>query len=246
MRFISLAGLVLAAGLSTPAAAEDLGGGFSLSGGATVVSDYRFRGVSQSNKRAAIQGSMSVGHESGFYATIWGSSIDDYVAAFGDAEIDLVAGFAKELGATTVDVGATYYYYPGTGNLDTDFIEPYASVSHAFGPVTAKALVAYAPEQDALSIGSGKEDNLYLAGDLSADIPNTPVSVTAHLGRSYGRSYLTGGYKNYTDWSLGASVALGSLSLGLAYVDADEPMYSFGPTRNITKAGVVASVGVSF
>ena len=38
--------------------------------------------------------------------------------------------------------------------------------------MTAKATVAYAPKQNALSIGSGKEDNLYLAGDLSAGVPN--------------------------------------------------------------------------
>jgi hypothetical protein len=51
----------------------------------------------------------------------------------------------------------------------------------------------------------GKQDNLYLAGDLSAAIPKTPISLTAHVGHSFGPSYLTIG-DGYTDWSLGASV----------------------------------------
>ena len=64
--------------------------------------------------------------------------------------------------------------------LDSDFIEPYVAVSHTLGPVTGKILAAYAPKQNALSIGAGKEDNFYLAGDLSAGIPGTPLTAGPH------------------------------------------------------------------
>ena len=236
--------LALATAAATPAAAEDLGGGLSINGGATVVSDYRFRGISQTDKRFAVQGTFSLGHTSGFYATVWGSSIDDYVAAGADAELDLIVGYKKTFGGTTIDGGVLYYYYPGSGGVDTDFVEPYISVSHAFGPVTAKATANYAPKQSALTIGSGKEDNLYLAGDLSAAIPKTPVSLTAHLGHSYGPSYLTIG-DGYTDWSLGAAVTFKNLTAGLAYVDTDGTFIT--PSgRNASKAGFVASLGVAF
>lgn len=241
--------LILGLGLTgafagTPALAEDLGGGFTINGGATVVSDYRFRGISQSDRRFALQGTFTLGHESGFYATVWGSSIDDYVAAGADAELDLIAGYRRTFGGTTLDVGVLYYYYPGSGNANTDFVEPYVSVAHTFGPVTAKATAAYAPSQSALTVGAGDEDNLYLAGDLSATIPDTPVSLTAHVGHSFGPSYLTIG-DEYTDWSLGASVAWRNLSFGLAYVDTDGTFIT--PSgRNASKAGLVASVGVSF
>lgn len=229
---------------ATPALASDLGGGLSINGGATVVSDYRFRGISQTDKRFAIQGTFSVSHTSGFYGTVWGSSIDDYVAAGADAELDLILGYKKTFGSTTVDGGVLYYYYPGSGGANTDFAEPYISVSHAFGPVTAKGTVAYAPKQKALTIGSGKEDNLYLGGDLSFAIPKTPVSLTGHLGHSYGPSYLTIG-KGYTDWALGASVTKGSLTFALSYVDTNKSLFS--PSgRNISKGGVVASVGAAF
>jgi uncharacterized protein (TIGR02001 family) len=236
---------LLASIAAAPAAAADLGAGFSVNGGATLVSDYRFRGISQTDKRFAIQGTFSLGHTSGFYATVWGSSIDDYIAAGADTELDLIVGYKKTFGNTTVDGGLLYYFYPGgCCDIPTDFAEPYISVSHVFGPVTAKATAAYAPKQNALSIGNGKEDNLYVAGDLSYAIPKTPVSLTGHLGHSFGPSYLTIG-DEYTDWSVGASVTKGNFTAGLSYVDTGKSLYS--PSgRNISKAGVVASVGVAF
>jgi len=95
-----------------------------------------------------------------------------------------------------------------------------------------------------LSIGAGKGDNLYLAGDFSVGVPNTPVSLTAHIGHSFGPSYLTIG-DEYTDWSLGASATWKSLSVGLAYVDTDGTFIT--PSgRNASKAGLIASVGVAF
>ena len=91
------------------------------------------------------------------------------------------------------------------GGANTDFLEPYFSIAHTFGPATVKATVNYAPSQSALTIGAGDEDNLYLAGDLAVAIPDSPVTLTAHLGHSFGPSYLTIG-DGYTDWSLGATV----------------------------------------
>jgi uncharacterized protein (TIGR02001 family) len=59
---------------AAPAVAADLGAGFSVGGGATLVSDYRFRGISQTDKRFAVQGTFTISHKSGFYATWWGSA----------------------------------------------------------------------------------------------------------------------------------------------------------------------------
>jgi uncharacterized protein (TIGR02001 family) len=239
------AALLSALALAPPAAAEDGKSGVTLSGGATIVSDYRFRGISQTDRKPALQGSLSLQHESGLYVSAWGSSIDDYVAAGSDQEIDLIAGYRRSFGGTTIDAGILYYYYPGgAGGANTDFAEPFVSVSQAIGPLTAKASAAYAPSQSALTIGSGKEDNLYLAGDLSAAVPATPLTLTAHLGRSFGPSYLTIG-DEYSDWSLGASLAWKGLALGLSYVDTDGAFIT--PSgRNASRAGLVASVGASF
>lgn len=256
MRSTFLPGLLAASALvpafisATPAFAQDTDppSAITVSGSATVTSDYRFRGISQADKDFAVQGGMSVSHQSGVYAGIWGSTIDDYVAGSADQEIDLTLGYKKDLGGTTLDVGAVYYIYPGaekiTPGLDTDFIETYAALSHTLGPVNAKASVAYAPKQNALSVGHGKQDNLYLAADLSAGVPTTPVTINAHIGHSIGPSYLTVG-KSYTDWSVGATYVWKSMNFGVTYVDTNTSVYS--PSgKNIAKAGVFGTVGVSF
>jgi len=237
----------LATGLAaSPASAEEEAAAnpFTVSGGATLVSDYRFRGISQTDKRVALQGTFSVAHESGFYATVWGSSIDDYVYNGADQEVDFILGYRRTFGGTTIDGGLLYYYYPNSGGIASDFVEPYISVAHTFGPVTAKVTANYAPEQAALAVGGSKQDNLYLAGDLSATIPETPISLTAHLGHSYGPSYLTIG-NGYTDWSLGASATWNHVTVGVAYVDA-EGVFTTPSGRDAAKGGVVASLGVSF
>ena len=239
----------LAAGMAAPAAAVDLGHGFTINGGATLVSDYRFRGISQTDRRFAVQGTFTLSHSSGFYATVWGSSIDDYVAAGGDQEIDLIAGWHHSWNGTTLDMGVLYYYYPGSGSFvpgyNSDFAEPYVSLAHAFGPVTAKVTANYAPSQSALSVGNGDEDNLYLAGDLSATVPNTALTLSAHVGHSFGPSYLTIG-DGYTDWNVGASYAVGPLTLGVQYVDTDGTFITPFTGRNASGAGVVGSVAVAF
>ncbi|HET7817206.1 MAG TPA: TorF family putative porin [Sphingomicrobium sp.] len=230
--------------LAAPAAAQDFGSQFAVTGGATVVSDYRFRGISQTDRRFAPQATFSISHKSGFYGTVWGSSIDDYVANGSDAELDLIFGYRKTLGATTIDGGVAYFYYPASGGVNSDFAEPYLAISQVAGPVTLKGTVNWAPKQKALTLdGITKESGLYLAGDASIAVPGTPVSLTGHLGRSFRENYITFGEK-YTDWSLGASVTHKNLTAGVAYVDTDATL--FGATRNISKGGLVASLGVAF
>lgn len=248
MRFstISLGALMLAAS-ATPAFAQEETApppAITVTGGATVVSDYRFRGISQTDKKAALQGTFTVSHESGFYATVWGSTIDDYVAAGSDQELDLILGYSHTFGnGVKLDGGVLYYYYPGGGHAPTDFVEPYVSVSATAGPVTGKVTANYAPKADALSVGNGKEDNFYLAGDLSAGVPNTPIGLTAHLGHTFGPSYLSIG-DEYTDWGLGATVTWNHLTLGASYVDTNKDVYL--GNRNLSGSGVVFSLGASF
>jgi uncharacterized protein (TIGR02001 family) len=237
---------------STPAFAQDEEAKtFTVTGGATLVSDYRFRGISQTDKEFAVQGTFSVTHESGIYATVWGSSVDEYVAAGSDQEIDLSVGFKKTFGSTTVDVGGLYYYYPGAEKFipgyNSDFLELYGSIAQGFGPVTGKLLVAYAPKSSALDFGFGKEDNFYANASLSGGIPDTGISLTAGVGRTFTRSFLSGGSR-YTDWNVGISYTTGPLTLGVSYVDTSyNKNVLVGLTgKDIAKAGVVGSIGVAF
>jgi len=251
----TLVGLSLLAAIAAaaPALAEDApapASPFTITGGATVVSDYRFRGISQTNTHFALQGTIGISHESGFYIGTWGSSIDDYIAAGSDQEIDIYGGYKKTFDGTTVDVGALYYFYPGNASgTTTDFLEPYANVSHTFGPISAKVGMNYAFKQHALAAaGKAKQDNLYTYAELSAAIPDSGVTVTAHLGENFGRSFLTAGLKDYTDWSLTAAYTWKALTFSVAYVDTDfkkgEAVGNNG--KNVGKAGVVGAISVAF
>lgn len=205
-----LAGTLLAA---APVAAQEI----ELAGNASLVSEYRFRGVDLSGGDIAIQGGMTAS-TSGFYAGAWGSSLDENSVGYGHTELDLYAGYAGELtSGVTFDVSAIYYLYPNAPVGDYDYVEFIAKSGIAVGPGTLTLGVAYAPEQDSL----GGTDNLYVYSDLAVGIPETPITLTGHLG-------YTDGFLTYTadgdamDWGVGATVALNdTLSVGAQYVGAD-------------------------
>ena len=222
---------------------------FTVTGGATLVTDYRFRGESQTNKDVAVQATATIQHKSGFYASFWGSSIDDYVANGSDAELDLIGGYRKTFNGTTVDGGLLYYVYPGNNGATTNFAEPYISVAHTLGPVSAKVGGNFAWKQQALGLTGDRRGGAYAYGELSAAVPKTGLTVTGHLGHSFVRNYITFG-EAYTDWSVTAAYTIKQITVGVAYVDTDDQSLSYpsggGRNKDITKGAVVASIGFAF
>lgn len=192
------------------------------------VSDYRFRGISLSNKRPAFQPSVTVSHESGFYVGAWGSNVAENDGA--DIELDLIGGFAKTLGTFDVDVNATYYLYPGARELN--YVEFIGNVSHAVGPATIGATFAYTPKQDDAAPRRG----IYYGVNGSLPIAKTPISLNASFGIED-----NGFYRNKRDWSLGATADVAGFSIGAAYVDTAHT----GGDR-LGKAGVVVSISRAF
>lgn len=246
---ITLAAALAASALvAAPAFAQDApASDFTITGNAAGVSDYRFRGVSLSDKGVAVQGSINLNHSSGFYVGTWGSSLAGF-GSFGgsNAEIDVYGGYTKTIGNVTLDGGVYWYLYPSTDG--TDVGEVYASVKGAFGPVTAKLGANYAPKQEAIGSVNNKDDNLYVYTDLSGGVPNTPVSLRAHLGRSMGDSTLTFGGDNYWDWNVGADVTWKNLTFGVSYVDTDLKKSVYQPLGlyKIVKSGAVFSLTAAF
>lgn len=260
---------------ATPAMAQDADKSpVTITGGASIVSDYRFRGISQSNEDFAIQGSVTVTHESGAYVGFWGSSNK------GQGEIDVIGGFSHEIASgITGDIGVTYYLYPnrnadgtpGAGLVSglkgaNELVEPYVDVSTTIGPVSGKIGFAWAPKQDYnQDIVTGKRyDNTYLWGDASVAVPNTPIKVTGHVGWTSNGSlrnnlfyaYVPGSGANVSradiiDYGVGASASWKALTFGVNFVSTDLPSravaYGTG-LREIYGADntVVFSLGASF
>src|SRR3546814_2295512 len=68
--------LATSALVSAPAFAQDAPEEFTITGTVGGVSDYRFRGISQTNEDFAVQGSINLNHSSGFYVGTWASNVD--------------------------------------------------------------------------------------------------------------------------------------------------------------------------
>jgi uncharacterized protein (TIGR02001 family) len=165
-----LTGLACASAFAEDAPAADAPEASPITANVTVVNDYRYRGISQSNFKPAIQGGFDYAHESGFYVGNWNSSIswigDSYSATGSNGsfnksntnvsapiEMDFYAGFKKELigEGFASDLGFLQYYYPTSGIPNTNgstanpnTSEIYAAQNYTFGPVTGFVKVSYA------------------------------------------------------------------------------------------------------
>ncbi|SAI54564.1 Bacterial protein of uncharacterised function (Gcw_chp) [Bordetella ansorpii] len=114
---LSLAAAACAVSPVVHADPTDLGAGFSLSGNATIVNDYRFRGFSQTDFRPAAQLGFDITHSSGFYLGNWNSNVSDFVINEGNLEMDFYGGWRGALaGDWGADVGVLHYYYPGSSS----------------------------------------------------------------------------------------------------------------------------------
>ena len=120
----------------------------------TLVNDYRFRGITQTNYQPAIQGGFDYAHESGLYIGNWNSTINWIANTAGVSaplEMNFYGGFKKDLIAPgfATDLGVLQYYYPQSGIYTENTIvnpnttEIYAAQNYTFGPVTGFGKVSY-------------------------------------------------------------------------------------------------------
>ncbi len=221
IRLLALAALPLSA---SPALAQD---GIDVSTNAGVVSDYRFRGVSQSDRDPAVQGGLDLS-AGPFFAGTWGSTIAEYGGA--ETEVDLYAGLQGEIGGTALSAGAYAYLYPGGKGVN--YVELMASAERTFGPVTLGAEAALAPRQANVA-----EANRYL-GLSSALDAGSGWALTARGG------YEDGFYAGKWDWEIGAGYTFGPVTASLAWIDTDHG----GPNEagRLARGGVVGSLLAEF
>lgn len=223
-----LTGLVCGAAITVPSVSAQDSNPFSLSGSASLVTDYRFRGLSLSNKDTAIQASFNVNHDSGFYLSTWGSSIENFNGA--ELELDIYGGHAGQIGDISTNVGFYAYTYPGASE-NTDYYEVFGSVGGAVDMFSWTLGANYAFEQD----GTGDQDNIYLYLNTSAPIGDTPFSVAGNI------AYEDGAFgTNKWDWLLGLSYGFEQFSLSVNYIDTANTGSSAGD------AGVIAMLSASF
>ncbi len=216
---LALAGL---ASMSTLAVAAD--SPHSMTGNLSFVTDYQFRGVSQTDEDMAIQGGFDYAHASGFYAGVWGSNVE-----FGPAnmELDVYGGYAGSAGDIGYNVGLLQYIYPDYDDANTT--EIYGGITYGnFGAKMSYALSDYFDVADS-------DGTIYLDLGYTHTFANEMA-----LGLHYGKTMGEGAQDDYADWKIGVTMPVGKFSVGLAYTDTDIKNCSACEER------LILSVGTTF
>jgi len=248
---------ILAAALGAAAAVPGLASAqaaaqspHTVTGNMAIVSDYRFRGISQTFAQPAIQGGIDYTHASGFYLGNWNSNVSGETFYDGTIEMDFYGGFRKSFGDFGIDVGLLQYYYPGAENAGTKYDTLEAYVAGSWKWVSLKYSVTTTDWFGVKSATADSKGSGYL--DLTASYEIAPkLTLIGHIGQQKVKNFSN---LDYVDYKLAATYDLSGWLLGAAYIDtdADDPAYSAatssqsGKVKDLGKGTVVLSVSKSF
>jgi len=176
-----------------------------------LVSDYNFRGVSQTEKDPVFQLQGDYAHSSGFYAGIWASPVEFGDELGTDNEVDFYVGYGWSMGESWgADVSVLRYtYYGGNDPGDLEYTEVIGKLTYA---ETVTLTVGYSNDVFALD-----DDGLYVSLGFEKDI-GRDFTLSASLGNYTFADGLTEPKDNYIDFSVGLSHPLGPFDFSVSYV----------------------------
>lgn len=204
-----------------------------------AVTDYRYRGISQSRLKPALQGGVDFS-SGGLYLGAWATTIKWISDAGGDAdvEVDLYGGYKGELTKdVTYDIGVLTYQYPSHDlGVSPNTTEIYGALS--YGIFTAK----YSHSTSNLFGFSDSKNSGYL--DLSATIDmGDGWSLVPHVGH---QRIPNNGQFAYWDYSLTVGKTFGGIAVTAAIVGTDTDEYIGGNGKDLGKAGLVLGAKFNF
>lgn len=235
---LALSGAALAQSAAPAAPAPD----YTLSFNVGAVTEYRYRGISQSRKKPALQGGADFAHKSGFYVGTWASTIKWIKDAGGsaDVEVDVYGGYKGSFGDVGYDVGVLTYQYPDHSlPISPNTNEVY--LAGTFGPATLKYSHAFSN-----LFGFADSKNSYYL-DLSAAFDlGSGWSLTPHIGYQKVKGAANDPF-SYTDYSLTLGKDFGNgLAATAALVGTDNDNYIGPGGRNLGNGTVVLGLKYSF
>ena len=224
----------------TPVQADD--SPHEISANVSLLTDYLYRGISQTNENFALQGGFDYSHTpTGLYVGTWASNVD-----FAESlEIDVYGGIGGEFGnGLSWDVGGLYYMYPGSNaKPEEDFFEAYFNLGYTFSDMQLEPSigtgVAWSPD-----FFGEDGDGVYVYGSLDLSLPQD-FGLSFYVGhQDVDGDKLSGpdGF-DYVHYSIGLSKSFGPLDLSVSWNDANDECD--GGTNELCRA-VVFSVGSSF
>jgi len=236
----------------TPAFAADApASAFTPSANVSIVSNYLYRGISQTGANPALQGGFDLAHASGAYIGVWSSSIswisDAGTATNAGTEFDTYLGYKGAAGDIGYDVGYLRYNYPGTygTNVKADTDEIYAALTYSI----ATAKVSYSLG-DTFGV-SKAQGTTYVELNVNYPVAETGYTLSAHYGTQTYKGETAdanaAGSLTYSDYKVGVSKDLSGYVVGLAYsnTNAVEAAYT---TLNkfLGKSATVLSLSRAF
>jgi uncharacterized protein (TIGR02001 family) len=234
----------------------------------SLVTNYLYRGISQTGGKPAIQGGFDYTHASGFYAGVWGSSIswigDANIASNAGLELDTYFGFKNSFATDySYDVGFLRYNYPGNYNGTTKVIgtTPFAKAdtNEIYGALGYKWFTFKYSQSlgDTFSMPNASGTS-YI--DLSASYPvaDTGFTLGAHAGRQSYKGATADALKaanfdpTYTDYKLSVTKDFSGYVVGLAYSNTNARSGGYyttlinGNTNDLGKGTAVLSLTRTF
>ena len=252
---ISIATLLSLAAVGAFAQAKAPEPDYTLSFNVAGFTDYRFRGITQTSRKPALQAGADFAHKSGFYLGAFGSNVrwikDFNGATKGSVEVDLYGGFkgsiVEDLG---FDVGAITYQYPGNNSGDVGTpgagLVKNANTTEVYGALTYKMLTAKYSRSTSNFLGFiDSKGSDYLDVSAAFDLGNG-FTLTPHIGKQKVKNNKP---FNYIDYSLTLAKDLGnglSVSGALIGTDADKAFYTDVNGKFIGNGTLVVGLKYSF
>lgn len=219
---------------------------FTLTGAAAIVSQYKFRGLTQSDSKPTVQATVTVSDKSGFYISFWGSggagdrNLNDedgtgntYASPNRGTEIDVYGGYTHTFAKSgiTLDGGLYGYIYPN--ETDNNIFEVYGDISKAYGPLTLKVGLNWAPKQHYFNVfNTPTKYSMYEYGNIGYT-PTKYPALTFH-----GELGHTGGgldfYKEYLDYTAGVSYKWKALTFDISAVGTNIKHHDVSRTIPLT------------
>ena len=227
--------------LASTARAEDAKPDNEVSFNAAVTTDYRYRGISQSRLKPALQGGADyVNNPTGFYLGTWASTIHWIKDAGGDGNIewDIYGGKKGEIApGISYDVGGLYYFYP------SNKLSPSANTFEVYGQLGyGPGYIKYSHSTTNLFGFADSKNSGYL--DIGANIEiGTGLMLNLHAGH---QKVKHNDAASYTDYKVGVTKDFGFASVSLAAVYANTDAYFSPSGKNLGKTGAVLSVSKTF
>lgn len=234
MKFASKSVLVLSTLMSATAAmaqAKAPEPDYTLSYNVGVVSDYRYRGISQTSFKPALQAGVDFAHKSGFYLGAFGSNVswvkDLNGATKGNYEIDLYGGFKGEITKDIgFDVGVITYQYPGnnSGSAGTPGAGAFSNANTTeFYGALSYSVVNFKYSRSAGDFLGNRNSSGSQYFDLNANFDlGNGYTLTPHVGRQ--KIPGQNGAGDYTDYSLALAKDLGNgLVVSAAAIGTNTP-----------------------